>query len=203
MLVISKNMGEAAGKLASEIKTIQGFKENADVDIDSSIIADASAAISVRQSVLADLQGAKVVMEGLIVDAELSIGDRQALYLKFGSLIPIVDTLNKRQLANLISRGPSRKATETIKKATDDLRKLTITVSEETRSNAVAAAAAANTPILDEQTLEKVTENIIATCDEVRTIINESVSVRDGVTKKAIESSVIIKGRLLAFMQGK
>ncbi|GEM_PF-3937632 len=205
MLVIVDDMENMASQLVSEIEILRYYQSNFDKDEDTSsqVTADVIGAITVRQSVLADLQGAKVVMEGLIVDAELSVRDREALYLKFGSLIPIVDTLNKRQLANLISRGPSRKATETIKKATKDLRELTIAVSGETRKNAIAAAEAANSPILDEVTLEKVTENIVETCNEIRAIISESVATRDNVTKKAQDSSQKIKNRLIAFREGK
>lgn len=203
MLSISENMERAAEQLELEISDLQTFQANFNDGTESRTISSVTSAITVRQNVLADLQGAQVVMEGLIVDAELSVRDRESLYLKFGSLIPIVDTLNKRQLANLISRGPSRRATETIKQATEDLRELTVAVSEETRSNAVAAAEASNSPILDEATLEKVTDNIVASCDEVRSIIDGSVEVRERVTKKAKESSQKIKGRMLDFKQGK
>lgn len=161
------------------------------------------AAVQYMRTLKSDLAGAKVVNENSIIDTYMQLTNRQQLYIRIGSILPILDSLTRQQLANLISRKPLREAAESIEMAKKSLSSLVKQTSDQMVADSTKTAELINVPLVDDKTIREVSDNVIKMCDGVRTIVDGAKDQHEQYQKIAKEAYEKMDNRLEEFHQGK
>lgn len=158
-------------------------------------------ALMSRRTLLGDLAGAKVINKESVVDMYMQLSEREQLYIRIGSILPVLDTLTSQQLARLISRIPIRSAADAIETARKSLNALIRQSSEHMLEDSLNTAEIVNAPLVDDDIINLVVTNIGKMIDGCRSIIDDAKTANQRLLVTARQASDDIDAKMRAFQQ--
>ena len=191
-IVTSTKIEEAICKFNFEISLLSK-QLGTEIELSEEEIKKIRYGIRVREVAVADLSGNKVINESSAIILATQIEEREALFTKMGSIRPSLDALLSQQLVALITQAPVRAALREIQETADVIRELAIENSLMAKQDAVLTAKIVGDPIIDAETINKVTENIVAMIEETKLEIDKSVVKQRGIIEAAKIASQKLK----------
>jgi len=136
---------------------------------------NASTALRRYEKSIADAKGLLFLHQTTAAQLSVQIQERETLYSTMSSLGPQLDVLLKQQLAQLVSQAEVRAATKKMQALRDGVRAVAVENARQTREDAVAVAKVANEPIIDEATIQKLSDELIGMASDVKAAVKAAI----------------------------
>ena len=164
---------ETIGKMEKEKTEVESFY--ATLEPGSEERGNAGAALRRYEKSIADAKGLLFLHQTTAAQLGIQIEERETLYSAMSSLGPQLDVLLKQQLAQLVSQAEVRTATKQMQALRDGVRAVAVENARQAREDAVAVAKIANEPIIDEATIQKLSDELIGMATDVKAAVSAAI----------------------------